>query len=207
MSFIGNAVGSVLGGITGANQQADAAQSAAGTQAASDQSAINLQSSEFNQIQQLLAPYVGAGTSALGSYGNLAGTNGNAAQSAAIQQVQQSPLYQSQMASGKQALLQSASATGGLRGGNTQLALAGLGQSTLASTVQQTLANQQGLISTGLNAATGTGQAGQTMANNTGTLLQAQGAATAGGQIAAGNSVANTFNTAAKLGGTLASFF
>jgi hypothetical protein len=152
-------------GVAGSAMQASATSGAADKQVQANANSIDEQQREFNTIQGILQPYNDNGTNALTPYANLVGTNGAAAQQAAIQNVQQSPLYQAQMASGKQAILQSASATGGLRGGNTQLSLAGLGQQTLANTVQQQIGNLSGMAQLGLGAATQTGLAGQNAAN------------------------------------------
>ena len=76
------------------------------------------------------------------------------AQANAIASLKESPLYQSLYSTGEEALLANASATGGLRGGNTQTGLADFGRDTLASVIQQQLANYGTGISAGL---TGTG--------------------------------------------------
>ena len=205
MSFIGNAIGDVVGGITGANQQASAAQNAAATQASAAQAGINEDQRQFNIVQGLLSPFSTAGTQALTSFGNLSGTNGAQAQQGAISQLQQSPLYNSTMQAGQNAILQNASATGGLRGGNTQLALGQLGAQTLSGLVQNQLGNFNSLIGTGESAAAGTGTAAQNTGNAVSGLLQQQGAATAGGQIAAGNTTASSINSLASLFGALPS--
>lgn len=144
-------------GVAGSVAQSDAARNAAEKQQDANTASLTAREQEYNNTAALLAPYNQAGTSALQGYGNLTGANGATQQQAAIEQLQQSPLYQSQMNAGKQAILQSASATGGLRGGNTQLSLAGLGQQTLASTIQQQIGNLSGIAQVGLNAATQTG--------------------------------------------------
>lgn len=152
-------------GVAGSAMASSAAHSAGEKQQDAATASLTAQEQEYNNTAALLAPYNQLGTNALNGYGNLTGANGAQQQEAAIEQLQQSPLYQSQMNAGKQAILQSASATGGLRGGNAQLSLAGLGQSTLASTIQQQIGNLQGASQLGLNAATQTGVNGMNSVN------------------------------------------
>jgi hypothetical protein len=85
-------------------------------------------------------PYITAGQQGLGGYGNLVGIGGPEAQQAAIQQLQQSPYYQSLYRRGEEALLQNASATGGIRGGNTARSLADFGADTLSTTIDRAIA-------------------------------------------------------------------
>ena len=59
MSFVGDAIGSVVGGITGANKAVDAQTNAANQSAA-------LSKEQFEQIQQNLAPFLQFGTSQIG---------------------------------------------------------------------------------------------------------------------------------------------
>ena len=93
---------------------------------------------QFDALQELFKPYVEAGTKAIGGMQPYAeagapalaqqqailGLSGAGEQAKAIAALEASPLYQSQVRQGEEALLQSASATGGLRGGNVQAALA-----------------------------------------------------------------------------------
>lgn len=170
------------------SKAASAAKKAASTQAESAQQGIEEQRRQFDLTQKLLGPYAQAGEGALSAQQALIGLAGPEAQSAAIRQIEMSPQFTSMVAQGENALLQQASATGGLRGGNTQAALAQFRPNLLSGLIQQQYQNLGGLTTTGLNAATGTGQAGMQTGVNVGNLLQQQGAATAGGQIAAGQS-------------------
>lgn len=206
MGGIGKAVGKVVGSITGSNQQASAAESAAQTQAASSQAAIDEQKRQFDAIVKLLQPYVSTGTSAVGAQADLLGLNGTAANQAAANQIQNSPIFQSIAKQGENAILQNAAATGGLRGGNTQAALAQYRPALLQKYLQQHFQNLGSLSGLGQASAAGQASAGQASAANIGNLLGQQGAAIAGGQIASGNQQANTFNSLVGLGGLLAAF-
>lgn len=179
----GAAIAGVAGSAISAGAAGDAASSSANAQLAANQNTVDEQKREFDFVQNLLKPYNEAGTNALTPYGDLLGSNGAQAQQQAISQLQTSPLYQSQMQAGTTNILQNASATGGLRGGNTSLALAQLGTSTLGGAIQQKLQGYSGLISTGLGAATQTGSAATNSANAIGQA-----------NTALGQGLANTYN-------------
>lgn len=202
MKAVGNAIGSVVGGITGASQSADAAESASKTQASSAQAAIDEQKREYDSIVQMMSPYLNAGTSALTSQQNLLGLNGNDAQQSAINNIQNSSAYQTALKQGENSILQNASATGGLRGGNTQAALEQYSPTLLNQMVQQQYSNLGGLTSLGQSSAGLQANAGQSTANQVSSLLQQQGSAIAGGQIAQGNVVSSSLNSAAGLLGS-----
>lgn len=203
MSFITKPLGKLVGSVTGANAAADASSDAAATQAASAQAGIDLNREQFSQIQQLLAPFVQAGTGALSSYGNLLGTNGNGAQQNAINGIMGMPAYTSALQQGENSILSNAAATGGLRSGNTQAALSQFAPQLLTQLINQQLAGFGNLSSLGQNAAAGTGNAGLQSTSNISNLLQQQGAATAGGQLAQGQAQANNIGSLFKIGSAI----
>jgi len=189
------------------SKAASAAKSAANTQAQSAQAGIDEQRRQFDLTQKLLGPYAQAGEGALSAQQALIGLAGPEAQAEAIRNIEMSPQFTSMVAQGENAMLQNASATGGLRGGNTQAALAQFRPNLLSGLIQQQYQNLGGLTTTGLNAAAGTGQAGMQTGANVSNLLQQQGAATAGGQLAAGQSflpqaIASGLGVFSGLGGT-----
>lgn len=189
------------------SKAASAAKSAASTQAASAQAGIDEQRRQFDLTQKLLGPYAQAGEGALSAQQALIGLAGPEAQAEAIRNIEMSPQFTSMVAQGENALLQNASATGGLRGGNTQAALAQFRPNLLSGLIQQQYQNLGGITTTGANAAAGVGSAGMDTGANVANLLQQQGAATAGGQIAAGQSflpgaIASGLGVFSGLGGT-----
>ena len=186
MSFIGNAVGKIVGGITGATQAAKGAEAAAGTQAAASEAAIAEQRRQFDVLTELLRPYVEAGQPALQQQQALIGLRGAPEQQAAITTLEQSPFFQSAVRQGEEALLQRASATGGLRGGNIQAALAQFRPQMLESQIAQQYERLGGLTSLGQSSAAGQAKAGMLSAGAIGDLLAQRGAALAGGQVARG---------------------
>ena len=141
---------------------------------------------------------------ALQAQQDLLGLNGNAAQSSAMSAIESSPYFSGLVKQGENALLQNASATGGLRGGNTSAALAQFRPNMLAAAIDQQYQRLGGLVNIGQNAAAGVGNAGQAMANNTGQLLQQAGAATAGGYLASGRAAQQGINGLTSAFGTVA---
>lgn len=189
------------------SKAASATKSAAGTQDTSARAGIEEQRRQFDLTQKLLGPYAQAGEGALSAQQALIGLAGPEAQSAAIRNIEMSPQFTSMVAQGENALLQNASATGGLRGGNTQAALAQFRPNLLSGLIQQQYQNLGGLTTTGANAAVRVGSAGMQTGANVSNLLQQQGAATAGGQLAAGQSflpqaIASGLGVFSGLGGT-----
>ena len=132
------------------------------------------------------------------------GGGADAAQAAAIAQQENSPFFQSLVARGEDAILQNASATGGLRGGNTQAALAQFRPEMLNRFIEQQYGRLSGIASLGQNAAAGSGNIGLQTAANTGNILMNSGAARAGNSIAQGNAFNNAIG---GLGGVLAGRF
>lgn len=182
-------------GIYSANKQSGAAKDAANAQTQSSELGIEEQRRQFEQIQQMLAPFVNAGTGALGAQQDLLGTNGAGAQQAAIGGLQASPQYQALAQSGQDAILANASATGGLRGGNVQAALGQFQPQLLAQLIEQQYGRLGGMSSLGQNAAAGVGNAGMQTGNQITQLLGQQGAAQAGAALAQGKAYGQMANS------------
>lgn len=196
-----------FGDITGANQAADAASEAAALQAGLSREGIAEQRRQFDALKALLAPFVKTGTSALGGQADILGLNGDAAQNSAIASIQSSPQFSTLLKSGENAILQNASATGGLRGGNTQRALMEYSPSLLSKLIEQQYSRLGGLTSIGQNSAAQTGNAGMQTGVNIANLLGQQGAAQAGGILAQGGLQRQIFSDALNIGSTAAKAF
>lgn len=203
MSFVGDVIGDVFGGITGASQQAEAAGQASQTQAGMAQAGIDEQRRQFDKMVELLSPYVTAGKGALGAQQNLIGLGGAGPQQAAISALQQSPEFLALQQQGENAMLQNAAATGGLRGGNLQGALAQFRPQILANLINQQYSRLGGLSQMGQASAAGQASGGMQTGANIANLLGQQGAALAGGQLAQGSVVGNTFGTLANVAGAI----
>jgi hypothetical protein len=200
MSFAAVAVAgsTIIGSVISSNAASDAADA----QSASAQAGINAQNERFAQIQKLLKPYTDSGTSALGKQGDFLGLNGAQPQKDVVDSIQNSPYFQAVSKQGENAILQNASATGGLRGGNTQAALAKFQPALLQSLLDQYYTRLGGLSSLGENAAAQTGNAGQNNANAVSGLYTQQGQAQAGGALAQGKAELGLINGLSSAAGT-----
>ena len=183
MSFIGRAIGS----ITGASSAAKAAERASGQQVEAYQAGIDEQRRQFDALQELLKPYIEGGQGTFQAQRELIGLGTPEEQAAAIAQLEQSPMMRALTQKGENAILQNASATGGLRGGNTQAALAQFRPQMLAQLIENQYSRLGGLSTLGANAAVGQGSQGMAMAGNIGNLLGEIGSARSGATIARGN--------------------
>lgn len=175
-------------------QQGKAAGRAAELQSQAADRGIDEQQRQFDAIRELLKPYTDGGPGALTGQQDIAGLNGENAQQAAIAAIQRSPQFMALQQQGENAILQNASATGGLRGGNTQAALAQFSPQLLSQLIDQQYSRLGGLTSLGQNAAAGVGNAGMQTGNNIAQLMQQQGAALAGGALAQGRTQAGYAN-------------
>ena len=182
-----------LGSVLGKKAKNKAASGAADAQVGAAQMGIDEQRRQFDFISELLQPFVKTGTTALGGMGDLAGLGGAGQQQTAISALQGSPAFTSLLAQGENSILQNASATGGIRGGNTQAALAQFSPALLAQTINDQYSRLGGLAGLGQQSAVGlAGQAQQTGMNVT-NLFGQQGAAQAGAALARGKNWADMY--------------
>ncbi len=202
--------GLAVGGATlvSGYMQGEAAKSASEAQAGAAQTGIDEQRAQFETMQKILAPYVSAGTTAITGLAPYAaagapaleqqqaliGLQGPEAERAAIERIRGGETFKALSQQGEEAMLQRASATGGLRGGNIQGALAQFQPALLSSLIEQQYGRLGGLTALGQTttqniaglgqaSAAGTGAAAQTTGANIANLLGQQGAAIAGGEI------------------------
>ena len=125
-----------------------------------------------------LGQYQQAGTDALGMQRALAGLDGPEAQKAAQDQLANSPQFAEMYRQAEAALLQNQSATGGLRGGDTQGALAQLRPALLNQLINEQYGRLGGLAGAGQSAAGGLAQLGQgAAAGQAATSIQGAGMA------------------------------
>lgn len=184
-------------GVASSMSQAEDAEDAAYAQQQSAQQGINEERRQFDAIQKLLKPYVDAGQPALTGQQDLLGLNGQGAQRAAIGGLESSPMFAALRSQGENSILANASATGGLRGGNVQGALAQFSPQLLNQLIESQYSKLGGLTSLGQNSAVMQANAGQTSTGNIVSLLQQQGAAIAGGHLAEGKGDAGALNAVA----------
>lgn len=209
MSFVATAVigGAVIGGVLASDAQTEAASTAAGAQTAASEMSIEEQRRQFDAMQEMLRPYTEAGYGSLEQQQALLGMGGAEAQQAAVSGIEDSPYFQTIARQGEEAMLQQASATGGLRGGNIQGALAQYRPQLLNQLIEQQYGKLQGITQMGQASAAGVGAAGMQMAGNIGSAYGDIGAAQAGSALAAGQGTVNTIGGITGAIGTLGGMY
>jgi hypothetical protein len=193
--------GLIVGGsqLLGGMMQADAASEAAGIQAGAAEAGMAEQRRQFDALQALLKPYQEAGLPALAQQQALLGLQGPEAEQAAIERIRGGETFQALAQQGEEALLQRASATGGLRGGNIQGALAQFRPALLNQAIEQQYGRLGGMTSLGQQSAAGVGTAGMQTGTNVANLLAQQGAARAGGELGEAKAFSGLFNLPAQV--------
>jgi hypothetical protein len=198
----------VVGGVAayaGSQKQASAAKNAADAQARYGQQAIDANADQFTQMKAMVQPYADAGYDSLTAQLDLIGQNGPEAQQKAIDAIQNDPNARALAVQGEQGILANASATGGLRGGNIQAALAQFRPQLLQSMINDRYTKLQGITQLGQAAAAQQASASLANGQQTANLLtgignaQAQGLIGAGAANAAGyNAIGGAFSGAAN---------
>ncbi len=191
----------VVGGsqLIGSSMQASAAGEAAGIQAGAAQQGIEEQRRQFDAMRELLKPYTEAGQPALEAQQAFLGLKGPEAERAAIERIKGGETFQALASQGEEALLQRASATGGLRGGNIQGALAQYRPQLLSTLIDQQYSRLGGMTQLGQRSAAGVGAAGMESGTNVANLLSQQGAALAGGELGQAKAYGSLFNLPAQM--------
>lgn len=114
---------------------------------------------QFDALVKLMTPYTDAGQRSLTAQQTMLGLNGAKAEEAMIKQLESSPEMKAMIKQGETAILQNASATGGLRGGNTQAALAEFRPAVLSQIINDRFAKLGAISQLGQASAAGTGSA------------------------------------------------
>ena len=230
-AIVGSAV---VGGAMSGRAQRKAAKTAAAAQTEAADMSVAEQRRQFDALQEIMAPYVESGTPqlqelamyssvgrpALEAQQDLLGMNGPEAQQMAIEMIESSPMFKAKVQSGEEAILQRASATGGLRGGDIQGALAQFRPEMLSAEIENQYSklggmtalgqmNAQNLATLGQASAAGVGAQGMQSAANISNLLMGAGDAKAQAALASGQATANMWgNIAGSVGslGTMGAF-
>lgn len=199
------AVGTIVAADMGAGAQEDAANSASAAQERTANRGLDLQEKQFSFMQETLAPYVKSGGSAMAAQLDLLGigAGGAAGQRAAIDGLASDPTFKALQQQSEDALLQNASATGGLRGGNTQSALAQLRPALLQQLLSDRMNRLGGLSSMGQASAAGQAAGGQQYADSSSALLSQLGASQAGAYVAGGAADASRYGAVGGAIGTM----
>jgi hypothetical protein len=193
MSAVAAAVigSAVIGGVVSSR----AASKAGAAQVQAADKTVEEQRAAREEMRTLLSPYVSAGTPALQAQMAALGLSGPEAQQEYVTGQEQSPIFQALARQGEEGILQNASATGGLRGGNVQGALAQFRPQLLNQFLEQQYGRLAGLSTLGQASAAGVGSAGMQSANQIGQAYTQAGQARAGsimGQAGAFNQALGT---------------
>jgi hypothetical protein len=194
-----------VGALGSAAIGASAASKAGKAQVAAADKGVEEQRAAREEMRRLLEPYVAAGGPALEAQMGALGLRGAEAQQAYVTQQEQSPFFQALSAQGEDAIRQNASATGGLRGGNIQGALAQFRPQLLNQFLTQQYDRLGGMTSLGQQSAAGVGTAGMQSAGAIADLFGQAGAARAGSALGVGQALSGPFNLLSTLGGMSAS--
>ena len=194
-----------VGALGSAAIGASAASKAGKAQVAAADAGAAEQRAAREEMRRLLEPYVAAGSPALEAQMGALGLRGPEAQQAFVAQQEQSPIFQALARQQEEAILQNASATGGLRGGNVQGALAQFRPQLLNQFLEQQYGRLGGMTSLGQQSAAGVGTAGMQSATSIAGLLGEAGAARAGAALGVGKALSGPFNLASTIGGMSAS--
>ncbi len=185
-----SAVGSIAGGLIGADRQADAAEDAADESSAANRYATDMQREMFDLQREDQAPWRETGTNALNE---LWSQRGNLTRQFGMSDFQADPGYDWRMQQGNQAIERSAAARGNLLSPATMKALQEYGQGMASqeygNAYNRFVGNQENagnfyrsLSGLGLTSAQGLSGAAQNYANNVGNLAMSN----AGNQANAG---------------------
>ena len=152
----------LVGGVAGSAIQASAAGDA-----------TDEQRRQFQQVQETLAPYVQAGNRATRALEQLVGSSS----AESVAEAESNPVFQELLKQGEEAILQNAAATGGLRGGRTQEALARFRPTLLQDFINQRYNQLAGLAQLGQASAAQQAAAGIQTGENISSGILAQGSA------------------------------
>lgn len=130
--------------------------------------------------------------------------NGADAQSAGLVNIQNSPELAAIIRNGEEAVLQNASATGGLRGGNIQTGLANFRGDAFANQLQTQIARLAGLAGLGQGATDSVSSFGANKANNVSNLFGQMGQVRAGGLLTRGGINNQLWNNAGSFADSVA---
>lgn len=187
---------SVIGGIIGGGKAKKASRKAEAERIAAMDRAIAEQTRQFDLTRQDYGPLLSLLAPSVQRLGDGIGLNGADKQQAFMDYVQTTPQFLAQIRNGEEAVLQNASATGGLRGGNTQRGLADFRSDTFASELDRQLAQLAGAAGLGSGATDSVSAFGANKANAVASLYGQQGEARASGILTRGGINAQNWSNA-----------
>lgn len=205
--YVAVGAATLISGYMGSEAQSDAADEASGAQRDASAAGIAEERRQFDQVRELLKPYIDAGTGAIGQQQALLGLGGADAQRQAISALEGSPQMAALTQQGENALLQNASATGGLRGGNLQAGLAQFRPQLLSQLIESQFGKLGSVAGLGQASAAGQAAMGQQSGSNISALLSQQGQAIAGNALAQGQAQSQMWGTVGNVAGQVGGYY
>ena len=196
---------SFVGSIIGGAKQKKASRQAEAAQIAAYEKGVAEQQRQFNQTRDDYAPARGLLNPSVTQLADLVGINGVEAQQRGMEGVQNSPLLASIIRNGEESVLQNASATGGIRGGNTQRGLADFRADSFSQELQAQMARLASLTGIGMGATDSVANFGANKANALTNLFAEQGGTRANGLLTRGGITAKMWNSAGQFGDSVMS--
>jgi len=193
----------VVGGTAalGGAMKSKAAKKAGQAQVAAAETGAEEQRLAREELRQLLQPYTQVGVPALQQQMAALGLSGPESQQQYVAAQEQSPIFQALARQGEESILQQASATGGLRGGNVQGALAQFRPALLNQFLTQRYQQLGGLTELGQQSAAGVGTAGMETAQQLAARAEEAGAARAGAALGKGQAWGDVLALPAQFAG------
>lgn len=188
--------------VTGVEGAQRAANEAAGVQSDAYQSGIDESRRQFGVTQENMAPWLQAGTGALGLQQDFLGLSGQDAQSQAYANYQESPGQKFLRERGMKATMQGAAASGGLGGGRVRAELNKQGIGFAAQDFGNYYNRLSGMSNTGQQTGAQLGQLGSQASQQVQTGLANQGAARASGILGGQQAMAQSNQNLWGLGST-----
>lgn len=172
---------SAIGGLLGGGKAKKASKKAEAAQLEYLNKALAEQQRQFDITRTDYEPLLGLLAPSVGQLGDAIGLNGTDKQQAFMDLVQASPALAAQIRNGEESILASASATGGLRGGNVQRGLANFRSDAFVDELNAQLARLAGAAGLGSGATDAVSAFGARKSENVGELYNLMGQARAGG--------------------------
>jgi len=198
---------SAMGARAAGKAQSAAARRGIDAQVQANRESIDFQKEQFGLQRKLMAPFREAGLVGLEQMMALGGMAGPEAEAEALRNIAEGEKFRFYEDQAVQGQLAGASATGGLRGGDTQRALAEIRPNLLNSLVNERYGRLAGLASAGQSAAAGEGTGAMALGANVGQTLLNRGNAIAQGEATMGAARAGqslgTFGAAGQMFGGL----
>lgn len=154
-NFLGGPVAGAIGGLLNSSHNNASIGRAGADRIAGYDAGLGAVQGAQTDIRSVLAPYMTQGGAGVNKLAELLGLGGDTA--GAMAGLKENPVYKALFQNGQETVLQNASATGGLRGGNTQDSLGHLGADTLAQVYQMMVSNLGNLSELGAKTGLGYG--------------------------------------------------